>query len=188
MRKRTQAISAWLWDLLPVRQPPGTPGTAGTAGAGGRSLGAAARKAERSSVSRDSAKARYEELVALMKQEYCVRVRRWRTSNSGCAWQVMYVDGTVSRLIEAPYPRGPVSCAVFLHEVGHHAIGFHRYKLRCLEEYMAWRWALDQMRVHEIPITPQVERLVNRSIRYAVAKAKRRGLKKLPRELQAFVA
>ena len=172
MRKRTQAVSAWLWDLLPVRRPVGNR----------MQLNLPPR------MSRDSAKAQYEQLVAFMKQEHAVRVRRWRSSNSGCAWQVMYVDGTVSRLIEAPYPRGPVSCAVFLHEIGHHAIGFHRYKLRCLEEYMAWRWALDQMRVHEIPITPQVERLVTRSIRYAVAKAKRRGLKKLPRELQSFVA
>ena len=170
MRKRTHAINAWLWDLLPVRRPAG-----------------AVISAPRP-ISRDSARARYEELVAAMKQTHAVRVRRWRTSNSGCAWQVMYVDGTVSRLIEAPYPRGPVSAAVFLHEIGHHAIGFHRYKLRCLEEYMAWQWALKAMREHDIPITPRVDRLVHRSIRYAVAKARRRGLKRLPRELKSFVA
>ena len=82
---------------------------------------------------------RYDGLVDEMKKIHGVRVVKWRSSTSGCAWQVQYADGTNARLIESPYPRGPMSCAVFMHEIGHHAIGFNRYRPRCLEEYHAWR-------------------------------------------------
>jgi hypothetical protein len=171
MRKGTHVISAWLWDLSPVRRP---------------ALVNRSASSPRKAQQRDQSQ--YQRLVTAMKQRHHIRIRRWRKTSSGCAWQVMYTDGTVSRLIEAPLPRGPVSAAVFLHEVGHHAIGFHRYKLRCLEEYMAWDWALATMRRHRIEITPQVERLVHRSLRYAVAKALRRGLKidKLPTPLHPY--
>lgn len=132
--------------------------------------------------------ARYDALVAEMKQAYGVRVRKWRSSSSGCAWVVRYDDGTVARLIEAPYPRGPISCAVFLHEIGHHAIGFNTHRLRCLEEHDAWRWALDAMRKRGLNVTPAVERRVAESLAYAVAKARRRGLKSLPAELADYAA
>lgn len=122
-----------------------------------------------------------------MKQRHGIRVNRWRSSTSGCAWQIEYHNGSTSRLIEAPYPRGPVSAAVFLHEVGHHAIGFYRYKPRCYEEYMAWMWALQAMRDNHITITPRVEKLVDQCLRYAVAKARRRRLKKLPVELVKYL-
>ena len=71
---------------------------------------------------------RYDGLVEEMKKIHGVRVVKWRSSTSGCAWQVQYADGTNARLIESPYPRGPMSCAVFMHEIGHHAIGFNRYR------------------------------------------------------------
>ena len=64
--------------------------------------------------------------------EQAVGVRKWRSSMSGVAWQVTYRDGTVARLIESPRPRGPVSAAIFLHEIGHHAIGLGRFRPRCL--------------------------------------------------------
>jgi hypothetical protein len=128
----------------------------------------------------------FERLVRRMKHRHKIRVRKWRSGTTGCAWQVMYGDGRVVRMIEAPYPRGSVSAAVFLHEVAHHAIGFDRYKPRCLEEYMAWKWALEMMDAHEIPITPQLQRRVDQSLRYAVSKARRRGLKRLPVELVKY--
>ncbi len=133
-----------------------------------------------------SMQARYDDLVDQMKQTYDVRVRKWRTSTSGCAWVVQYHDGTISRLIESPYPRGPVSCAIFLHEIGHHAIGFNTHRLRCLEEYNAWQWALDTMRARRLNVTPAVERRMNEALRYAVKKARRRGLKHLPEELVPY--
>ena len=133
-----------------------------------------------------SMRRRYDDLVAEMKRTYGVRVRKWRTSTSGCAWVVQYHDGTISRLIEAPYPRGPMSCAIFLHEIGHHAIGFNTHRLRCLEEYDVWQWALAAMRVRKLNVTPAVQKRMDEAVRYAVRKALRRGLKSLPQQLVPY--
>ncbi len=135
---------------------------------------------------RGSMRRRYDDLVVEMKAAHGIRVRKWRSSTSGCAWVVQYHDGTISRLIEAPYPRGPMSCAVFLHEIGHHAIGFNTHRLRCLEEYDAWRWSLDTMREKGLNVTAAVEKRMDDAIRYAVRKALRRGLKQLPEQLAAY--
>lgn len=136
--------------------------------------------------SRPSMAVRYETLTHEMLDRYRVRVRKWRTSMSGCAWEVTYRDGTVSRLIEAPRPKGPMSAAVFLHEIGHHAIGFHAYKPRCVEEYYAWAFALSEMNRNGISITDNVKARVYDALHYAVQKAKRRGLKDLPPELVPY--
>ena len=130
---------------------------------------------------------RYDAVVETMKATHGFRVRRWRSAMTGCAWIVRYHNGGESRLIEAPYPRGPMSAAVFLHEVGHHAIGFRTYSPRCLEEYHAWRWSLEAMREHGLNVTPAVERRMAESLHYAVAKARRRGLKVVPEELRPYV-
>ena len=131
---------------------------------------------------------RYDDLVAEMKAAYGVRVRKWRSSSSGCAWEVHYHDGSLARLVESPRPRGPVSCAIFLHEIGHHAIGFGRYRPRCLEEYHAWVWALRTMRERGFRVTKSVETRMAESLRYAVDKARRRGLRNLPAELLPFAS
>lgn len=121
-----------------------------------------------------------------MLTRYGIRVRKWRASTSGVAWEVTYRTGEVSRLIEAPRPRGPMSAAVFLHEVGHHAIGFHTYSPRCLEEYHAWRFAQEQMLRWDIAITDRVRQRVHLSLVYALDKALRRGLREVPPELEPF--
>lgn len=131
--------------------------------------------------------ARYDALVAEMKRAYGVRVRKWRSSTSGCAWVVRYEDGTVVRLIEAPYPRGPMSCAVFLHEIGHHAIGWDTHRLRCQEELEAWQWALAAMRERRLNVTAAVEKRMRDAVRYAVGKARRRGLRRMPPELLPYL-
>ncbi|MHC4429245.1 MAG: hypothetical protein ACYS0D_11695, partial [Planctomycetota bacterium] len=130
---------------------------------------------------------RYSALVREMKQRYGIRIHKWRRSTSGCAWVVRYANGTESRLIEAPYPRGPVSCAVFLHEIGHHAIGFGVYSPRCLEEYHAWDWALQTMRAHDLNVTEAVQRRMDEAVRHALRKARRRGLRRVPSELVAYI-
>ncbi len=130
---------------------------------------------------------RYDALVVEMKKTYGIRVRKWRSSSTGCAWIVRYDDGDERRLIEAPYPKGPMSCAIFLHEVGHHAIGFGTHRPRCLEEYHAWQWALQTMRAKGLNVTAAVEKRMAESLRYAVQKAKRRGLKSVPPQLSAYV-
>jgi len=136
--------------------------------------------------SQGTMQAKYDAMVRQYLTKYRVRVRKWRTSMSGVAWQIRYTDGSVSRLIEAPYPRGPMSAAVFLHEIGHHAIGFTTYRLRCLEEYHAWRFALAEMERLGLNITEGVRRRVHDSLHYAIRKGERRGLKALPAELMVF--
>lgn len=129
---------------------------------------------------------RYDALCQEMLTAYDVRVRKWRTSMTGVAWEVRYRDGRSARLIEAPRPRGPMSAAIFLHEIGHHAIGLGVHRPRCLEEYHAWDFALREMRARGLTITQGVARRMDASLRYAVAKAQRRGLKELPSELLPY--
>ncbi|MCG3121901.1 MAG: hypothetical protein GIKADHBN_00274 [Phycisphaerales bacterium] len=135
----------------------------------------------------DSMQARYDAVVSEMLARYGVRVRRWRTSMSGVAWTVTYQDGSVSRLIESPRPKGPMSAAIFLHEIGHHALGVGFCKPRCLEEYHAWAFAIEQMRACGLNITPAVERRMRRSLEYAVRKALRRGIQNIPAELAPYM-
>ncbi len=130
---------------------------------------------------------RYAEVTELMLRTYGVRVRKWRTSMSGVAWCVMYRDGSIARLIESPKPKGPMSMAVFLHEIGHHAIGFDVYSPRCLEEFHAWEFSIKAMKEHGLNITEQVEKRQRRSLEYAVGKACRRGIKQIPSELEQFI-
>ncbi len=128
----------------------------------------------------------YTRIVEEMKSRYDLRVRRWRRSMSGCAWRVYYHDGRVINWIEAPVPRTPISLSIFLHEVGHHVIGFERFKKRCEEEYHVWQWALNQMRKLGVEPDNKVERRFKLSMQYAVGKAMRRGIKSLPQALLPF--
>src|SRR5207302_3761335 len=129
----------------------------------------------------------YAPIVDRMKERYDVRVRRWRRNMSGCAWRVYHQDGQAVNWIEAPYPRTRISLAIFLHEVGHHAIGFDRFKKRCEEEYHVWVWAIEQMRRSGVEPDEKVHRRFQLSMQYAVGKALRRGIKELPETLMRFV-
>jgi hypothetical protein len=129
----------------------------------------------------------FSDIVEQMKLRYDIRVRRWRKSMSGCAWRVYYHDGRAINWIEAPLPKTPISLAIFLHEVGHHAIGFNTYRKRCEEEYHAWQWAIDQMRDLGVEPDGRVQRRFELSMQYAVGKAMRRGAKELPATLQQFL-
>jgi hypothetical protein len=130
---------------------------------------------------------KYDAIVLKMKETYGFKIRKWRSSMSGCAWELKDKNGNVFRMLESPYPKGPMSCAIFLHEVGHHAIGFHTYKPRCLEEYYAWEWAIQAMKANDINITKNVLKRRDNALQYAVAKALRRGLKRIPVELEPFI-
>lgn len=131
--------------------------------------------------------ARYDKLVDDMKERWGIRIHRWRNRTSGCAWELRDKSGRVDRMIESPYPKGPMSCAVFLHEVGHHAIGFSRYSPRCLEEYMAWDWALRTMEAEGLNVTDAVLKRRDDAVRYALAKALRRGLRRIPEPLLPYM-
>jgi len=167
-----------LWDLIRPKRRASAPTV--------RPAPPSHRRAGRTASRARPAQDRYDRITEHMLAAYGVRVRKWRTSMSGIAWEVRYRDGTVRRLIEAPRPKGPMSAAVFLHEIGHHAIGFSTYRPRCLEEYHAWRFAIEQMEAHGLNITDGVRRRMRLSLRYAVDKARRRGLRELPSELREF--
>lgn len=164
-----------LWDLIPRRKPRRTPSAPTRA--------KPAPPARRASTMRDL----YEQVTRDCLREHAVRVRKWRTSMSGVAWQVAYTDGSTARLIEAPRPRGPMSAAVFLHEIGHHAIGFGAHKPRCLEELRAWQWSLAEMERRGLNVTDAVRRRMHESMEYAVYKALRSGLKRLPPECEPYL-
>ena len=129
----------------------------------------------------------YSSIVARTKQRHEIRVHRWRRSMTGCAWRVYYHDGKVINWVEAPVPKTPISLAIFLHEVGHHVIGFERFRKRCEEEYHVWQWALAEMRRVGVQPDAKVMRRFELSMRYAVDKAVRRGMKCLPEPLNAFL-
>jgi hypothetical protein len=52
---------------------------------------------------------------------------------------------------------------------------------------MAWMYSLDAMRRFELNITDGVTSRVHRSMRYAIAKARRRGIKQIPSELAIYL-
>ncbi len=194
-----------LWDLIepvarvlrPFSRPrpvvvvePPAPRAARWPSRAGRGVEAAVpalRHRQSTAEQEQTAQAHYDRVAKAMLEHYGVRVRKWRKSMSGMAWELRYADGSVKRLIESPRPKGPMSAAVFLHEIGHHAIGFNRFKPRCLEEYHAWAWSISAMREHRLNITDAVLRRMHESLWYALSKARRRGMRGVPRELLAFV-
>ena len=129
---------------------------------------------------------RYCAIVDDMKRQFALRVKKWRRNMSGCAWRVYHADGRSVNWIESPYPKTPISLAIFLHEVGHHVIGFDTYKRRCEEEYHAWVWAIERMKQLGVEPDERVWRRFDLSMQYAVGKAVRRGIKHLPQPLHRF--
>lgn len=166
--KKVLRFSELLWDFLPGRR---------------KRVQVAPKTAQPPTRRSSPTQLRYDALVGEMKKTWGLRIRKWRTSTSGCAWELRDEAGNVTRMIESPYPRGPMSCAVFMHEVGHHAIGLRTYRLRCLEEYHAWKWGLEEMERRGFSVTDRVLARRDEALRYAIAKARRRGLRKLPVEL-----
>lgn len=111
---------------------------------------------------------------------YGVRVCHWRRNMTGIAW-----IGHPDKPIETPHPRSPLSFAILAHEVGHHALGIIRPRWR--EEQLAWQFAFQQMEHLGVPVTDAVHDRYAASMRYALSKALRRGLRQIPAELAPFV-
>jgi hypothetical protein len=128
----------------------------------------------------------YGQLVHELKRRYKIAVRKWHRHMRGVAYELAYRDGRIKRLIAAPRPKSPVSAAIFLHEVGHHAIGFKRYASRCLEEHYVWQWTFREMESRKIPITPAVMRHFRRSMYHYVKRARRRA-EHVPAELAHYI-
>jgi hypothetical protein len=132
-----------------------------------------------------SAHGTYADMVRELKTRYKISIRKWRNHMSGVAYELTYRDGRIKRLISAPRPRSPVSAAIFLHEVGHHAIGFRRYSPRCLEEYYVWQWVFREMAARDIAIDSRVQRHYRRSMYHYVRLARRHG-QHVPHDLTHF--
>jgi hypothetical protein len=130
---------------------------------------------------------RFDAIVLEMLARHPLRVKRWRNTLSGIAVLRIYRDGRQDRSIEAPYPTSALRLAIFLHEVGHHVLGLGVHRPRCLEEYLAWRFALDRLAEFGVETEGPVARRFDRSMRYAVAKAVRRGIRRIPAELATFL-
>jgi hypothetical protein len=128
----------------------------------------------------------YGQLVHDLKRRYKIAVRKWHRHMGGVAYELAYRDGRIKRLIAAPRPKSPVSAAIFLHEVGHHATGFKRYASRCLEEHYVWQWTFREMESRKIPITPAVMRHFRRSMYHYVKRAHRQA-EHVPAELARYV-
>jgi hypothetical protein len=118
--------------------------------------------------------------ASTLLREHNVRVCHWRGNMSGIAW-----IGHPHRPIEAPHPRSALSFAVLAHEVGHHVLGSVRPRWR--EEQLAWQFAFGQMEALGVPLTTAVQERYAASMRYALAKALRRGLREIPAELAEFI-
>lgn len=129
---------------------------------------------------------RFDAIVSDVLALHPLRVKRWRNTLSGVAVLRIFRDGREERTIEAPYPSSPLRLAIFLHEIGHHVLGLGVHRPRCLEEYLAWRYAIDRLVELGVPVEGPVARRFERSMRYAVAKAIRRGIRRLPVELVEF--
>ncbi len=127
----------------------------------------------------------YAGMVRELRERYKVSIRKWRSDMAGVAYELTYRDGRIKRLIAAPRPRSPVSAAIFLHEIGHHAIGFKRYSHRCIEEHYVWQWAFREMAERGIPVTARVTRYYRRSMYHYVQGAPGRG-EHVPHEFLHF--
>lgn len=123
---------------------------------------------------------RYAAQALHLLREHNVTVCHWRSSMTGIAWL-----GHPDRVIEAPHPKSPMSFAVLAHEVGHHALG--RMRPRWHEEQQAWLFAFNAMEAHDIPLTDNVVERYHGAMRYALAKALRRGLKEIPAAMVEFL-
>ena len=176
-----------LWDLLPRALRPKPPSQTE-----GQREGSALRAPTRKRPSRiappvSAMQQKYDLMVRDLLHRHGLKIRKWRTSMSGIARETTFRDGSVIRTVECPRVRGPMSCAIFLHEVGHHVIGFNVYKPRCLEEYHAWAFAIRSMEEMGFNITDSVRKRMHRSLHYAIGKARRRGLRVIPPELLPFL-
>lgn len=123
---------------------------------------------------------RYAREARDLLRQHSVCVCHWRSNMTGIAW-----IGHPARAIEAPHPKSPMSFAVLAHEVGHQSLGKVRPRWR--EEQLAWQFAIDAMQSRDIPVTANVLERYSSSMRYALSKALRRGLKQIPPELVPFL-
>jgi hypothetical protein len=122
----------------------------------------------------------YEQAAAVLLRESGCTIRSYRSRNTGVAHTDAADWG-----IEVPHPRGPVSFAVFAHEVGHQLLHRNSSRLRWLHEVEAWEYALAQFDRFDLPGVERARVDAALSLRYAAAKTLRRRPK--PETAQALL-
>ncbi len=103
-------------------------------------------------------------------------------------WSRPHAHPKERKICKMPLPTGRKSLFSFLHEVGHivHPRGGIKKELRAVEEYYATCYAKEEIRKHGISVSKQQSRDYDRYIRRCLARALRRGLKKVPKEIARF--
>lgn len=130
---------------------------------------------------------KYDAVVDMMLAKYRLHVRCWRNSLSGLATLRQFRDGRLEHWIESPYPTTPLRMAIFLHEVGHHAIGLGVHRPRCVEELRAWEWSIGTMRALGLRTDGTVMQRFRRTMRYEVWRSMKRGMRRVPDDVASFV-
>lgn len=127
-------------------------------------------------------KGKYSSLIKCLLDIYNLNVVK---INKGMNGSFNYSNGNV----EIPNPKTDKSLSICLHEIGHRVLNHKKNKLRFIEEYQAWNYALNIMRILEIPIKKNLRNRYKKSIRYSIDKAIRRGLnlKKIPIEIKRLL-
>jgi hypothetical protein len=98
------------------------------------------------------------------------KLRATRSGSSGIAYTRSDDWG-----IEAPRPRGPVSFAIFAHEVGHQLLHRNAKPPRWVREVEAWTFALACFPAFGLAGVDKAEARARRSVGYAFAKSIRRN-------------
>ena len=111
----------------------------------------------------------YQDAADVLLRETGCTVRKWRQNTTGTAYTKSDDWG-----IESPRPRGPLSFAVFAHEVGHQLLHRHNSAPRWLEEIEAWEYALEQFDRFELDGKDDAQTRGAKSLRYAAHKASQR--------------
>jgi hypothetical protein len=86
----------------------------------------------------------------------------------------------------APHPTTRRRLAVYLHECAHFELHTKKKHPRYIEEYQAWKWAIEVMRASEIKVCAKVLLDAQLGVKYAIEKAIRRGVKRIDTNARKF--
>ena len=108
-----------------------------------------------------------------------IRVRLWRSSLTGCA-------NVAKSEIEVPKPLTRKSLYIFLHEIGHVAIGHLGKKKRHVEEYEAEQFAHERMRELGFAVPRSQTERAKAYVARKIGQAYARGAKRIDPKARRF--
>lgn len=103
-------------------------------------------------------------------------------------WSRPHAHPKERKICKIPLPTGRKSLFDFLHEVGHivHPRAGIKKELRAVEEYYATYYAKCEMRKLGVAVAKDQAKGYDRYITMSLARALRRGLKKVPSEIRQY--